>query len=634
MDINIVDWKETIFSESNSEFIHPIYALIGSSVTIKLRVYKKNPIKNIFVRITPFGEQIIYPMIKIIEEDFFSIFSGSIPIQEKVTNYRFLIETIEETFWYNSKGIVKWNPQDIYDFKFIAEFDRPSWTSDAIFYQIFPDRFFDGNPSNNVKTDEYEVHGQSTKAMRWNESQNFDRSNYPSLEFYGGDIEGIKQKIPYLKNLGITALYLNPIFEAASNHKYDTINYKKIDPHFGTNKEFSNFVETLHENDMKIMLDAVINHTGEGHHWFNRLGWFESGAYTSPEDPKRNYYIYFSEDPEHYESWLGHKSLPVLNFNNEEIKKEIYRNEDSVLKYWMKKPFNIDAWRFDVANMLARNRETQNYLEIWREIRNNLKDLRKDIYLIGEHFFDPSELLDGSTLDGIMNYKNFCSLIRQWLSTEISFRSYESTNMIGRKTIISKLTSLDVIEQFEEFFSLIPFQILELNFNLIGSHDLPRIFTILGRDIELYKLAITLLFTFIGIPSIYYGDEIGLEGNSDPDCRRPMIWNKENWNKDINDFYKKIIKIRKSSTELQTGSLKLLYADNESFSFSRFIEDHITIICVNKANEEKQISLPLWKIGINNSNFLDLFTDQSFLVLNGILNLTLEKVDYRVLKKK
>ncbi|MHA1984051.1 MAG: alpha-amylase family glycosyl hydrolase [Candidatus Hodarchaeales archaeon] len=633
MNNTIIKWKETLFSESNSEFIHPIYALIGSLITIKLRVYKKNPIQRIFVRITPFGGQIIYPMDKIIEEDFFSIFSGRIPLQEKVTNYRFIIETDIETFWYNSKGIVKWNPQDIYDFKFIAEFDKPLWISKEIFYQIFPDRFFDGNPSNNVKTDEYEVHGQSTKAMKWNEIQNINWSNYPSLEFYGGDIEGIKQKIPYLKNLGITSLYLNPIFEAASNHKYDTINYKRIDPHFGTNKEFSDFVKTLHENDMKIMLDAVINHTGEGHHWFNRLGWFEFGAYNSPKDPKRNYYIYYSEDPENYESWLGHKSLPVLNFNSEELKNEIYRNEDSILKYWMKEPYNIDAWRFDVANMLARNRKTHNYLEIWREIRNNLKDLSKDIYLIGEHFFDPSELLDGSTLDGVMNYKNFCSLIRQWLSREISFRTYENERKIDKITLKAKLTSLEVIQQLKEFSSLIPFQILELNFNLLGSHDLPRIFTILNRDVDLYKLAITLLFTFIGIPSIYYGDEIGLEGNYDPDCRRPMIWNEENWNKEINDFYKKIIDIRKSLIELQNGSIKFLYADSETFAFSRFKEDNVTVICVNQAIGEKKVAIPLWKIGVINSNFKDLFAGKSYKILNGILNLTLEKVDYYILRK-
>ena len=198
-----ISWKETFFSECNSDFVYPMSATIGDKITINLRVYKINPIKEIYLRCSPFGEELFYPITMKNKGKFFNEYSVTIPVVERVLHYRFFIQTDDKNYWYNKHGILDWNPLDIYDFMFLPGFEKPDWIPEAIFYQIFPDRFYDGDPSNNVKSGEFTVHGKTSKALKWDQLQEFNGENYPSFEFYGGDIEGIKQKIPYLKELGV-----------------------------------------------------------------------------------------------------------------------------------------------------------------------------------------------------------------------------------------------------------------------------------------------------------------------------------------------------------------------------------------------------------------------------------------------
>ena len=271
--MNFIDWQQTIHSDGSEEFVEPQNPKIRQKIKIRLRLYKDNPVTSIYLRCSPEGEEIYYLMHQEQIGDFFIYYQIELIISSKLFHYAFLLLSSNDEFFYNAKGLYTFNTPNCDDFKIIADFENPSWVKSSIFYQIFPDRFCDGNPENNVKNNEYIYNGYPTVILPWGERIE-KNSSHGHIDFYGGDLAGIRSKIPYLKDLGITALYLNPIFEAPSNHKYDTIDFKKIDPHFGTNKEFVQLVEELHANNIKIILDGVFNHVGIAHLWFNKAGFF------------------------------------------------------------------------------------------------------------------------------------------------------------------------------------------------------------------------------------------------------------------------------------------------------------------------------------------------------------------------
>ena len=616
----MIDWKETILTGGSEEFISPVSPSLGSQVTIKLKIYKENPVQSIFIRMAPNGEQINIEMKKKPFSDFYSLYEISFKILTKITNYRFGILTKDDFFWFNSENVlIHYTPSDNHDFKLIAGFEEPTWIKESIFYQIFPDRFYDGDPSANVKSGEYEIYGKKTIAKQWNE---FERKegDYPFSHFYGGDLAGIRKKIPYFKELGVTALYLNPIFFAPSNHKYDIVDYKTVDPHFGTNKEFAELVSELHKNGIRVILDGIFNHTGVNHYWFDskKIHNTNTGAFNNKDSQYYEFYTFYNW-PEEYESWMGHKSLPKLNYKSTKVREEIYKNKDSVMKFWLSEPFNVDGWRIDVANMLARQNETQLFLEIWEDIRNEVKRFKPDAYIMGEHFFDGSALLDGKKLDAIMNYQGFNFPLLKWLTKSELF--YFSSN---KELTHLNFSVLDFQSQLAEFRNLLPFQIQLLNFNLLGSHDLPRFLTRLNKNIDQYKLSIIFLYTYIGVPSIYYGDEVGMEGSFDPDNRKPMVWDKAKWNEQILEFYKKMIELRKSRLELRVGIFKELFVQDEVYVFSRIHTTSVSIIILNNNEKSISIMLPLWKIGMLKENLHDYFNNQILPVTEGLLKVKLK----------
>ncbi|MBI2251912.1 MAG: hypothetical protein HYU63_04055 [Armatimonadetes bacterium] len=377
--MNNFSWQDSVYSDGNKEFLALVKSKKGNFLKIKIRMYKKNDLKIIYLITAPEGERIYTPM-KIIKE--------------------------EELLWFSQSGLSKITPLEYFNFRYYLDFKEIKWLNKSVFYQILPDRFYDGNSQTNVKDDEYFYDNYPAKISKWGENPK-DYKNGHHLDFFGGDLEGIKKKIPYFKALGINALYLNPIFLSPSNHKYDTQDYFQIDPHFGTNEEFANLVKLLHQNKISIILDGVFNHTGMAHYWFNKSNFYlKEGAYQNIKSPYGEYFTFY-DYPEDYHTWRDVKTLPKLNYQSLKLCKVIYQAEDSIAKFWLKAPYNIDGWRLDVANMLARQGEFQGYKEVWREFRKEIKKVNQDAYILGEHFYDPGELLQGDMLDAAMNYQGF-----------------------------------------------------------------------------------------------------------------------------------------------------------------------------------------------------------------------------------
>jgi len=607
-------WKKTVYHDGTKFFRQPPSPKTGENLTLTLRVWKKSPIEKIFLRTNPDGEEEMLSMEESSSDNFFTYYKIITNISRTGINYRFFIITNKRGYWFNRKGLTTSTPMDIHDFRLDPPERFPDWTPETVFYHIFPDRFCNGNALLNIQDDEYEYRGKKPTLLDWDSPEPTSESN-EHCYFYGGDLPGIEQKLDYLENLGVNGIYLTPIFHAPSNHKYDTQDYRTIDPHFGSNEDFSRLTKKIHKKRMRIILDGVFNHVGVAHKWFNRSGFYKGGAYSDPNSPYRDFF-FFNKYPEDYRCWKGIESLPKLNFHSEKLRDEIYRTSESIAQLWLQKPYQIDGWRFDVANMMGRSESSQLQNEIWKEMSDQLKKIHPDCYLLGEHFFDGSDLMRENYLDGLMNYQGFTFAIWKWLTGKSSFLSgWEQINYT------CPFSAKEMASQMRNFRSVLSHGQELRMFNLLNSHDTPRLISMVNNNKELYLTALTLLFTYPGVPSIFYGDEAGLEGYGDPDCRKPMLWNDTLRDKDRFSLYKKMIRMRRNTPCLARGGMMELLITAESFSFARIYGKNIRITAVRKATTSGQICIPLYSLGIIEGTVHDLLSGKKFSFTNGCLKL-------------
>lgn len=603
-----MDWKQSIYSDGSKNYISNPNPKLGETIEISVRVFKDAPIEGVFLRYLPNGEHELRKMKLKKEDDIFAYYSFDLKISEPYIHYRFMFATEEDTYYYNQLEVTNYDPNEHYDFKIIADYQNPTWVQNTVFYQIFPERFCNGNPDNDVKDGEYCVDGHPTIKREWGQPP-MEYHEAHCLDFYGGDLEGIKKQIPYFKKLGVNALYLNPIFKAPSHHKYDCIDYFEVDPHFGGNQALKELIEELHKNDMKIMLDTSVNHTGTGHKWFNKEGYFEKhiGAYNNPEAEEREYY-YFDENGD-YHKWLGVETLPSLDYRSEKLRDIIYRKEDSVLQHWLREPYGIDAWRLDVANNMARNDEVQMDQEVWPELRACLKSVNKDMYLIGEHWADTERYLRGNNWDAAMNYYGFLRPVREFVGDKDVYLRAHVYDFKSKKKDAVKLS-----KQFIQHLAHLPHQLKMNQFNLLDSHDIKRLHIVPTVDFNGCRAAVMMLFTFPGTPSIYYGDEVGLNGDLRDleGCRYTMEWDAEKWDTQHYQLYSTLANLRQQEEVLAEGGFRVLYAEGGIFAFARFNNEKAFITVVSQEEQDLEILLHGKLIGVKeNSVITEVFGEES-----------------------
>ena len=469
---------------------------------------------------------------------------------------------------------------------FNVEYTTPDWLDGGIIYQIFPDRFCNsGEEKQNVPSDR-------CLCDDWNRQpeyrQNGDRC-FLGNDYYGGDLKGIEQKLDYLKSLGVNCIYLNPIFEAHSNHRYNTADYLKIDPLLGTEEDLVSLIKSAKLQGISIILDGVFSHTGDDSVYFNRYNRYsELGAYNSKDSDYYSWYN-FKNYPNEYASWWGISTLPEtlendLSFSN------FITGENGVIRYWLKK--GIKGWRLDVADELPD--------EFLDRIRLAVKAEGKENFLLGEVWEDATNkisygcrrrFLRGKQLDSVMNYPFACAIID-------FVKGGNSRNLLN--------LILDILENY-------PPQSVKLLMNHIGTHDTARILTRLGADnsyvgdrewqskrhlsdteyengVRLLKLAAVLQFTMPGVPSIYYGDEAGMQGYGDPFCRAAFPWGKENT--ELTEFYKKLGVIRRSNAAFRSGEFIPIVAENGNIAYIRKNNANSVLIAVNRSDEATIINIP------------------------------------------
>jgi alpha-glucosidase len=602
-------WHASIHHDGSDLYVSNPYPRLGEKVRLRLRVDAKAPIRQAYLRTFPDGEQAIVAMTRVTDEPPAAWWEAELAIVEPVVQYRFILASDEGVWHYSANGPSAHDPLDAFDFRLLADYQPPAWVHEAVFYQIFPDRFANGDPANDPQPGEYEFRGNRPQTYPWGSPP--PAGQHVSLAFYGGDLQGIRQRLDYIESLGINALYLTPVFKAYSNHKYDVIDYEHVDPHFGGDEALSDLRRALDERGMRYILDIVPNHCGYWHPWFQ-------AACQDPAAPEAEFFT-FDSHPDGYLSWLGVWTLPKLNYQSQELRRRIYQGEGAVFRRWLQPPFSADGWRVDVANMLARQGASQLNIEIARGIRRAVKDTNSQAYLIGENFFDATNQLQGDQWDGVMNYMGLATPLLRWL------RGYQQGAHGLSHPIIDPQTyptaALEAL--WRERRAVLPWAVALQQYNLLNSHDTPRIRSEVRGNDALHRLATIVLATYPGVPDFYYGDEVGMVDLPHLGPRGCMVWEEERWDRPLLEFHRRLIGLRRRSSVLQQGGFQMLAVEPDAFAYQRHSRQGRMIVIAQRAPLPRPAGLlPVAHGGIpDGARFVEVFTGQEAVVQNGSLSL-------------
>ncbi len=638
---NNVEWNG-LFSDQGPLYMSPTEPTAATPVVIKLRVFKGD-ISSANIKYYDTADSTYHWIAMVwLQNDrtgVFDIWQGIVPASASLKYYRFQINDGSAHAWLNAGGITSAEPT-AGDFWIVPGFHTPTWAKNAIYYQIFADRFNNGSTSNDLafksSTAVPPTNGTCpVGSYLYGSLCAYDHTAWSQLpenpgngeDFFGGDLSGITAQIaPYLKgNLGVTALYLNPIFQSPSNHKYDTQDYMQVDPHFGTNTDLQTLISTAHNATgsyrMSVLLDGVFNHTSTFAQWFDQQHLYATNGAAESQTSTWSDRYKFLTWPGTYCDWGGYTSLPKLNYGSTSLRNDIYRSSTSVMQTYLRSPYSADGWRYDVGGDLvtitnwpsAGSCGGSDDHAIWQDIRPYVKGANSEALMLGEEWGNANPWMNGKEWDSAMNYNGFNIPITKWINCQ-NVHGEEAGQCLS-------VTQFDAWLRGTLADYPRPTQLVLMN--SLSTHDTSRFLWRAGGDEWKMKLAIIVQMTYVGAPAVYYGDEVGLTGGNDPDNRRTFNWNTATWNNNLLNLYKTLIQTRKQVSAFTQGSFKTLVIDdaNKLYSYGRWDNNSWAIVAVNNDSTGHGISLPAWQLSIPNGTVLtDKLTGANYTVSNGVIN--------------
>lgn len=557
------------------------------------------------------------PMQRMRRGNGFVFYDTTIRVGAARVRYYYELQIGGKTWYYNRIGRTV-SRDEYYDFKIFPGFKTPDWAKGAVLYQIFTDRFYNGDVENDVYNGEYEYLGASVRKMPWGAPV-----GDPDVQnFYGGDLQGIIDKMDYLRSLGVDGIYLNPIFVSPSNHKYDTQDYDNVDPHYGVIKEdlvhasyaervlskenlaasnalFAKLMNMAHKRGLRVIIDGVFNHCGSFNKWMDSYGIYGNDTLTNPENPYRSFFNF--DENNDYEKWWSNDTLPKLNYENApDLVAKIYE----VGCKWVSPPYKVDGWRLDVAADLGHS-EAYNH-SFWKGFRQKVKGVSENCLILAEHYGTPREWLGTGEWDSVMNYDAFMEPVT-WFLTGMEKHSDEFREDLYNNTD----AFWGAMNHYAAHF---PMQSLSCAMNQLSNHDHSRFLTRTNRrigrvhelgwaaadedvDRRVFMEAVVFQMTWIGAPTLYYGDEVGLCGFTDPDNRRCFPWGEED--KNLLAFHRAVIKLRKRYHRLFTyGSTIRLHDAPGLLCYGRVTDNEVVIVCINNNDRAISFKLPVWRCGL------------------------------------
>ena len=671
---------QALFTDGGPNFVKPMEPKTGDTVRVRFRTARDN-VDHVYICLNGDSREM-----EVAETtELFDFYEISFEMGSECIEYYFEIQSGGMRCFFNKKGPVR-NLEPFFNYKLTPGFSTPDWAKGAVFYQIFVDRFANGDPGNDVVDKEYIYINAPVKKVK-------DWGKYPDAmdvgSFYGGDLQGILDHLDYLQELGVDALYLNPIFVSPSNHKYDIQDYDYIDPHYGrivvdegealpdwatnnhhagkyisrvtdkrnleaSNEFFVHFVEEVHKRGMKVVLDGVFNHCGSFNKWMdaerlyeNQYG-YERGAFVDADSPYRNFFKFYNQEAwpynGEYDGWWGHKTLPKLNY---EGSRQLYDYILNIGRKWVSPPYNVDGWRLDVAADLGYS-EDMNH-QFWRDFRKVVKEANPEAIILAERYGDPGDWLQGDQWDTVMNYDAFMEPVT-WFLTGMEKHSDERRGDLFGNTRAFMDAMFYHMSRFH-------YPSLLVSMNELSNHDHSRFLTrtnqTVGRTATLgpeaadrnvnkgiMRAAVMIQMTWPGAPTVYYGDEAGVTGWTDPDNRRTYPWGREDWQ--LINYHRDMIHIHKSHESLMRGSLKYLQGGYKVMGYGRFTADEKTIVLINGGFDEARIHVSVWEIGVTEKEELQqiIISNEDgynmepviYPVQGGVLEITLPGISAILLK--
>lgn len=674
--------KKALFSDGTKDYRSPAEPRENDKVTIRFRTKRDN------VDMVWLCSREKKQRMKRTETKWdFDYYSVEIQLGSEPFFYYFKVVTGILECYYDRYGVND-KPREEYYFCIVPGFSTPEWAKGAVMYQILVDRFYNGNPAGDVLDGEYYyVDGPTKHVENWAHCP----QGISVREFYGGDLEGVRQKLDYLQELGIEVLYFNPLFVSPSNHKYDCQDYDYIDPHVSnivvdegavlpegckdntqaaryitrvtdkrnleaSNAYFAKFVEEVHAHGMKIILDGVFNHCGSFHKWLDReklyeqQGGYAPGAYVSGESPYRDFFAFQNQEawPDNgsYEGWWGFETLPKLNYEGSQ---ELWNYVLDIGRKWVSPPYNVDGWRLDVAADLGHSPEVNH--RFWKEFRKAVKEANPNAVILAEHYGDPKSWLLGDEWDTIMNYDAFMEPIT-WFLTGMEKHSDEYRGeCFGNPG--------DFEGAMRHHMTRFMTSSLQCAMNELSNHDHSRFLTrtnkkvgraeqlgtdAAGRGINkaVMKEAVVFQMTWPGAPTLYYGDEAGQVGFTDPDNRRTYPWGSEDM--DLLNFHREMIRIHKEHEAFKTGSIQFVWGEYNFLCYARYNRREHFLVVLNNDAVSRTVEMVVWPAGLPKECELEqiMYSHEdgfstnpvTYEVKGGKLNITLTEFSAVVLRLK
>ena len=682
MQMRPVLCKKALFSDGTKDYRSPAEPRENDKVTIRFRTKRDN------VDMVWLCSREKKQRMKRTETKWdFDYYSVEIQLGSEPFFYYFKVVTGILECYYDRYGVND-KPREEYYFCIVPGFSTPEWAKGAVMYQILVDRFYNGNPAGDVLDGEYYyVDGPTKHVENWAHCP----QGISVREFYGGDLEGVRQKLDYLQELGIEVLYFNPLFVSPSNHKYDCQDYDYIDPHVSnivvdegavlpegckdntqaaryitrvtdkrnleaSNAYFAKFVEEVHAHGMKIILDGVFNHCGSFHKWLDReklyeqQGGYAPGAYVSGESPYRDFFAFQNQEawPDNgsYEGWWGFETLPKLNYEGSQ---ELWNYVLDIGRKWVSPPYNVDGWRLDVAADLGHSPEVNH--RFWKEFRKAVKEANPNAVILAEHYGDPKSWLLGDEWDTIMNYDAFMEPIT-WFLTGMEKHSDEYRGeCFGNPG--------DFEGAMRHHMTRFMTSSLQCAMNELSNHDHSRFLTrtnkkvgraeqlgtdAAGRGINkaVMKEAVVFQMTWPGAPTLYYGDEAGQVGFTDPDNRRTYPWGSEDM--DLLNFHREMIRIHKEHEAFKTGSIQFVWGEYNFLCYARYNRREHFLVVLNNDAVSRTVEMVVWPVGLPKECELEqiMYSHEdgfstnpvTYEVKGGKLNITLTEFSAVVLRLK
>ncbi|WP_323959485.1 glycoside hydrolase family 13 protein [Arthrobacter sp. JZ12] len=574
----------------------PAAPVLGSVVPVRIRVPRAyGDVRRVFVRslrdAEPHYDEASLLSASLLavpgsppgsDDDGWDWWEASLTLVNPVTQYRFLLEVADAAgsawHWLNAEGHFERDTPDVHDFRLTCFEPAPEWARRGVIYQIFPDRFGRSAAASSREVPDWAV------PCDWDEPVQASGVDTP-YQFYGGDLDGITERLDHIASTGGTVLYLTPFFPARSNHRYDASTFTMVDPVLGGDEALIRLVAAAHARGLKVIGDLTTNHTGDAHEWFGL-------AQTDAQSQEAGFY-YFSEDGSEYAAWFGVPSLPKLDWRSQALRERFVSGPDSVVGRWLQPPFNLDGWRIDVANMTGRHGDVDLNRSVAQAVRDTVRSVKPDALLLAESANDAAADFDGNTWHGAMTYSNFTRPLWQWLAGD----SADQVNFFGTPLPgPNRIPAEQFVELHSVFAAAFPWQVRTQNMIAVNTHDTARAATVMIPGSQLVGLGI--LFSMPGIPTLFAGDEFGLEGVNGEHSRTPMPWDSlSRAHTDQYDAVASLGQLRRDISALVFGGLRWLYAKGDVLAFIREHVSESVLVVAARAGFEG-VRLPLTLLGL------------------------------------